>query len=292
MKKELSFVMGLLLILACKKQEATIPSYIYIDQIQLTTDYNFEGSNSAKISDAWVYYNDNLIGAFELPCTVPIIATATGKLAVRAGIKRNGNGGDRIPYPFYDAYETNISAAGPEDSIFVQPVLTYKGNANIWDEKFDSPSVGFLKTGASKGGMSTTTNSNVVFEGLASGSFVFVDTIDYIRVETDQDFVFGTLGDNGAYMELDYNTDVNLHVYATGLRPDGVWEKRELIVLYPTSDDAEANPIWNKTYLEMSYLIGLTANGQQYEVGFEVFESEAALGQNAHCFVDNVKVVH
>lgn len=292
MKTGIRFIILTLSLLACKKQEAEIPSYIYIDDIQLQTDYNFEGSASHKITDAWVYYNDNLIGAFELPCTVPIIAKATGKLRVDAGIKNNANANDRIRYAFYSPFETTIAAAGPEDSIKVAPVVQYGTNADIWDEKFDAPSISFLKAGTSKIGMGTTTDNTVVFEGLGSGSFTFNDTVDYVRVETNEDFVFGTLGDAGAYMELDYNTDMNLHVYVTGLRTDGVWERRELITLYPTTDDASAFPVWNKIYLEMSYLIGLTSNGVEYEIGFEVFQNEADLGMQAHAYIDNVKVVH
>jgi len=46
-----------------------IPSYIHIDKIDLTTDYSSQGTSSNKITDAWIYVDNELIGAFEMPVT-------------------------------------------------------------------------------------------------------------------------------------------------------------------------------------------------------------------------------
>ena len=45
------------------------PAYIHIDKFILNTAYLTEGSNSHKITDAWVYIDDQLLGCFELPAT-------------------------------------------------------------------------------------------------------------------------------------------------------------------------------------------------------------------------------
>ncbi|HOV12628.1 MAG TPA: hypothetical protein PLL90_12785, partial [Bacteroidales bacterium] len=74
---------------ACKKTDL-VPSYIHIDKIDLNTTYEFDGSNSCKITDAWVYIDGDLQGIYELPATFPVLANGQHTIMVRAGIKLNG----------------------------------------------------------------------------------------------------------------------------------------------------------------------------------------------------------
>ena len=53
------------------------PSYLKINSIPLNTRKSASetyGSNSNNIVDAWVFANGKLIGSFELPATIPILA--------------------------------------------------------------------------------------------------------------------------------------------------------------------------------------------------------------------------
>ena len=60
---------------SCSKAdyEATVPAYISVPSITLTTDYATQGSASSKITDAWVFVNDDLVGVYELPATFPVL---------------------------------------------------------------------------------------------------------------------------------------------------------------------------------------------------------------------------
>ena len=86
-----------------------IPAYIHIEKFNLTTDYATQGSNSHKITDAWVYVDDQLIGCFELPATFPVITEGTHKVKIVAGIKVNGIASNRGQYPFYNPYEQIVN---------------------------------------------------------------------------------------------------------------------------------------------------------------------------------------
>ena len=67
---------------SCSKNQfkAEIPSYIHIESIDLETD-SFEGSDSQKLTDAWITMDGNFLGAFELPCTIPILGDGEGAKA-------------------------------------------------------------------------------------------------------------------------------------------------------------------------------------------------------------------
>src|SRR3989337_3990814 len=93
--------------LACNKEEP-IPSYIHIDAINLSTNYTIEGSSSNKILNAWIYIDDQSVGAFELPCTVPVLAVGSHEIKIQAGIKENGIDATRIYYPFYEIVKQTV----------------------------------------------------------------------------------------------------------------------------------------------------------------------------------------
>jgi len=104
----LSLIFLVSLSTSCRKFDGdqTIPAFIRIDTISLTSDYFTEGANTHNISDAWVYVNDQIIGAFELPALIPVLAKGTNKLEIRPGIKLNGISSTRAPYPFYKPFIT------------------------------------------------------------------------------------------------------------------------------------------------------------------------------------------
>ena len=80
---------------------------LQIDSVSLDTNYYEQGSNFKAITDAWVYVDDGLIGAFELPATIPVLAEGKHKLEIRPGIKLNGISSTRAPYPFYQPITYN-----------------------------------------------------------------------------------------------------------------------------------------------------------------------------------------
>ena len=63
------FAIGIIVLLfhSCEiiNPEEDIPSYIYVEEIKFTSTNPDQGSSSNKILDAWVYVDDELIGAFD-----------------------------------------------------------------------------------------------------------------------------------------------------------------------------------------------------------------------------------
>ena len=134
-------MVGLLLLCfgfsGCDKEES-IPAYIHIPKIILNTNADgSEGSNAHDILDAWVYINNKLIGAFELPATIPILSSGKQQLTIVAGVKNNGFTAQRIRYPFYKAYDTDIELV-PANVDTVVPVFSYYESLSFqWLEDFE-----------------------------------------------------------------------------------------------------------------------------------------------------------
>jgi hypothetical protein len=75
---------------SCEKNQfnAETPSYLHISGIDLQVN-GTQGSDSQKITDAWVTMDGTFLGAFELPCTVPILADGAHELGIHFMINVN-----------------------------------------------------------------------------------------------------------------------------------------------------------------------------------------------------------
>jgi hypothetical protein len=87
------------------------PSYLQINSIPLDPRKNASenyGSASNNIVDAWVFANKKIIGCFELPATIPILAEGNVEIDVYAGIYGDGQKAARFPFSFYSQYDTTV----------------------------------------------------------------------------------------------------------------------------------------------------------------------------------------
>ena len=71
-------------------QPEKIPSFIHIEDIVFSISNSLEGSQSEKITDAWVYVDGNLEGVYELPATLPLHYEGNHNVTIYPGIKKMG----------------------------------------------------------------------------------------------------------------------------------------------------------------------------------------------------------
>jgi len=102
------FLFGIFLFQSCKKADINdgVPSYISIPSIKVDSIQSGVGSNSNKITDAWIYFDNNLQGVYPLPATFPVLLQGKQNISIKAGIKNNGIAATRAKYPFYDYYKS------------------------------------------------------------------------------------------------------------------------------------------------------------------------------------------
>jgi len=213
-----------------------VPGYLQIDKISLD---NEDGSG---ISDAWVYVDNNLIGVFELPAKIPVIASGESDVIIRPGIKVNGIKSTRSYYPFYRPYEVQVDFE-PSKVIPLNASSGYESWADIpWKEDFES------------GGSSFELNENsdttliVSNEAKYSGHYggaVYMDTANsYFEMITSDLFARPDFSNPvGMYLEMNFKCDnyfvVGLYVYNTS-----EIVQNAIIYLNPTDE-------WKKIYIDL-----------------------------------------
>lgn len=268
---------------ACKKlnPDEPIPSYIHIEKISLKTDVSKQGSNSAKISDAWVYIDDQLIGCFELPATFPVLYEGTHQIKVRAGIKVNGISATRSPYPFYEIF-VQKAALKRNERLNLNPVVSYVSYAKFnFMENFDG--VGIILAPGPAGTADTmkqTFDKKLVFEGNGSGitrlnkndvTFQCISNTSYI------------LPAGGAPVFLEFNYKCN-HSFVAGIYAHTTANTTVVPVIGMNPSEN-----WNKMYVYLTPSVSGASNATDFNIYFSMFNDNS---EDLELVIDNLKLVY
>lgn len=274
-----------LLMLSCEKfnQEEPIPAYIKIDSFTLG-DTNLIGSQSKRITDAWVTHNGDILGVFQLPAIVPIIPEDSNELFIKAGVMMNGMIETRLAYPFYQPYIQNYNLEA-NTTTNINPEVIYRTDDQIdiyYFNDFESENINIDVMENSH--VEPKFSESEIFEGNGSlhlqltghagdslAQFVMGEPFAYPPVSAEP----------AVMLELNYKCD---HNFSIGLYLDnGVsQELRRFFTIVST------NGQWKKNYFN------LTGTMSPLEYISHRFTIEALLSNTAdeaNIFIDNIKIL-
>lgn len=266
-----------------------IPAYIHIDTFLLTTNYEIEGAASHKITDVWLYIDDNIQGCYEMPATIPVLERGKHKITLYPGIKLNGISSTRTINPFYKPYiieefelkekvfdtihpsttyyskdESTLEFAFIDDferQIFVEDsngsdtaiIRTDRDAPERWDDEFNNSHY-----------------SGYVWLGDTINNFCFTST--ELRDLPNQG--------NSIFLEIDYKCT---EVFEVGLYAKiSQMENIPLVYVNPS-------PTWNKIYINIGPTITDTQDAEYFK-----FYIAGMIDENseAEYYFDNLKLVY
>jgi hypothetical protein len=280
---QLLFLVGTIALLSsCSLFDPTepIPSYISIDKIDLTTEPG-QGTNSNKITDAWVYVDDQFVGCYELPCKFPVLFTGVHTVMVRAGIKVNGISAIRSPYPFYASYKQTVDLqAGVVTEM--NPTVTYASNAVFqFMEDFEQAGVLIDTSSASDTTIHIIGTSNPnVFEGNYSGVAYLDHQNTFFECVSSQAY---SLPKSGRDVFLEFNYKSN-HEFIVGVEAQPPYYLKTASLTY------NASSTWNKTYLYITPAVSGSPNALLFKVFIGMQNTSGADG--VELYLDNIKLVY
>lgn len=257
-----------LLMPSCKKFDGsqTVPAYLYIKDVEVQCDYFTYGANTHKIVDAWVYVDDNILGCYELPATIPVLKEGEHKVAVYAGIARDGIRDLRAQYPFYAPWENKNVNLVKDEIDTLKPMFTYypvgvDENMHVrWMEDFDGGTISVQAT-------SQSDTSIMVYNGpyawhdpdgiysQKSGKVVLTSVDEQFRIATTEEFRDLPTGGSACMLEMDYKCSDTCFVGLMYLK-DYTLTSEPLVRLKPTGTSGEEPVAWNKIYINIGpYLV-------------------------------------
>lgn len=270
--------LSLLLITACKK-DGTVPAYIEVDPPVVVADNGQVASS--KITDLWVYVNDQPAGVWQPGRRIPLIAEGSSTVKLIAGVRRNGITDDRIQYPFYATWQQQVHLV-PEQTAQLSPEIHYFPNLEYWLADFNTglrfdtvlcsatmqlvPSDGTLVDQGTQNGKITLDPDHSIYRGVSSGD-AFTNT------------------GNTAFLEMDYRSDTRLLI---GVRYTYTSQVVEMAYVYalPTKQ-ADGSMPWNKIYVDLAEPWSQPGSDKRFYIKAEL-ENGATAGVVE---VDNIKLV-
>lgn len=281
--KYLSIISLVLFFSSCDiiNPEEDIPAYLEI--LPYTYTVGSDGSNSTKITEAWIYTDGIFLGAFDLPKKIPVLNYGELEVIADPGIKENGDVFTPNIYPFYERYTETVNLVSGE-VVTIQPGTRYDNSLIqlIFNENFNDSSLSFTDE------MNKTTID--VKEGAGSG-LIMLDAEDNPSVA-----VFSIplerfpIQGNTAYLEVDYKTDVILNISAVGFDALGEETNPGLIYVLNVKDE------WNKVYLNFSEVMNVLQqrNVQFYQLRIDAqipTENGEFVMETAEIRFDNIKLI-
>jgi len=300
------FLFSLILVSSCQKfkGDQTIPAYIRIDSITLQTNYENEGAPTSNITDAWVYINNEPIGAYELPVVFPVLAKGLTEVRIDPGIELNGIAALRTPYPFYKSIVQEVMLVEGEEVNLNSDTL-FKGNEYVpytavtgyysnlefvWMEDFEDPSLSLDSTSKSLTDITRTDPANNPEAFLAnyskySGLMILDEDKFLIDVATNvgnnDGFILPKVGEF-VFLEFDFK---NNNYFTTG------FYARELsqIVQHPMLN---MNPTdeWKKIYVNLTPGISSSTAAIDFNIFFGSYKETAV--DAPRILIDNIKLIH
>ncbi len=268
-------------IVGCKKDST--PSWLKIDQVNLSTNTVTEGENTHDITDLWVYMDNQQLGVWALPCEIPILADGKHTFTFFAGINQNGINNTKVIYPFYDRIDVDLNLIKSETTTYT-PTFKYKqGVAFVGKEDFEDTGI-ILQNDNSVDTTSVriitkTDYPSIVKYGNNCG-YIHVSSSDTIaQVFTD---ISVALPSVDVYMEIDYR---NTNTFALGLITPSTIIGPFLGLNAQSSSDIQ----WKKVYVPLNKIIqDNPASSYDYFFTIDLDEGKT----DGDVYLDNIKILY
>lgn len=255
--------------------EETIPTYVRIDSFHFTPIPN-TGTISQNITSAWVYFNNQTVGTFDLPAVIPIIAKEPGTLTVMPGVDYSGLQSVQVIYPYF-TFDTFSFNPQPGQELHFIPNTHYIADTqlNILQEDFEFGNSFVIYTGDT---LRAVTDPSKVFEGNRSGE-VRLDTLDYAEHILNVAF---TVAGTEAFVEMNYNASANIRM-EVGLQT--INQTGQLFINYLFGLKPKEG--WQKVYIGLQEFLAVYTN-KQYRLVIKTIADDPAGGT---LLLDNIKII-
>jgi len=257
-----------------------IPAFLYIDFPEKIVTPG-QGSASNRITEAYVYINDEFLGAYTFGRSYPFLNTGPTEVTIFSGIRMNNLDEQTNIYNIYARYEATIDLQ-PGQTDTIKPKVRYANAADfVLVEDFEGSSI-FKENLDGNPNTFMEASTDVVFEGNQSGVLT-VDAENPVAEVGTEDVYTNLRRGSPVFMEIDFKGETNLFIGIIGY--DGVNQPQRFykLQLFPRDN-------WTKVYVELTdEIFELRRDAYQF-VLMAIYSSEVNK-ETQRVYVDNVKII-
>ncbi len=271
---------------ACIKNNPD-PSWIEVNPFVLVSNPSLSGSEgqlTKDFRDVWLYIDDQMIGCFQTPFKIPILKEGNVNIKIYPAVRNNGIATDKKIYPFMNVYEIN-SKLVKNQTLTVNPVTSYVNNSNFWIEDFEDASIKIQDDpNTSLASLFISSDNLTPFNGFNYGKVVLTELDSVWVANTTEQLPIAK--NKPCFMEVDY--------YNTNSFVQGFLALNTNGSIYQDNAGFNEQPVntvkWKKMYIELTELIGNSANGSNF---IQTFKAKLdSLQTETFICIDNIKIVY
>jgi hypothetical protein len=261
-----------------------LPVFLQINAWTLNDNPNIteEGELTHNFSNAWVYIDGTVLGVFEVPCKIPVLAEGNHKVTVFPTILNNGISDTKKIYPFVKPYETTIDMVVGQ-TYTINPQTMHYDNVHFWVEDFENSNIKIEEDPQfSLTTMQIENDASISKWGKYAHVHVTPTDSMWIGVTTDQMI----LPKNGAeiYFEINYRND-NSILYGLQDYTNGTKTDHPLVQM-----NAQNQMVWKKMYIDLKQDVSSTQYANYYKHFLRIIHNNNLSAGDV--FIDNIKVVY
>ncbi|MBK9107733.1 MAG: hypothetical protein IPM92_04965 [Saprospiraceae bacterium] len=281
-QKRFTYFISFLVLYACDTEQEPAPAYLTVQDFSFQAKPG-EGTSRQNITDAWIYVNNQYVGAYELPATIPVLSSGLLEVLIQAGFRKNGRITSPSRYELLEPYQTT-ALFDPLETTQLAPSTAYQANLDFtFLEEFEG--VHFLNIDRDGNSETKILLSTVedAFEGLRSGVIELTKDRKSLLAVYDIEKVIPQSPDP-IILELHFKADIPFSIGFLGNK--GALGEDYLInaSLLPKKE-------WTKAYFDFRDIINdSNANGYRLAISANFQEDTAIAIQRI--LLDNIKVVH
>ena len=281
-----SLIFTLFCFSSCAPSDPTegIPAYLKIDSVDFIVQNSEQGAASHKIADVWLYIDDQIIGAFEVPAIIPVLAKGKRELLIRPGIIINGIAASRGVYPFYDSY-TITHEFKPKEVSSIKPPFKYRSDFTVgWLADFETENKIERLPGSNTDFLRITDPSVLgKYNGIACGGIFLDKDSNKFAGSSFTDFPLPLPRTaQPVFLEMDYKNNNKFSVGVIARNPDG--DRGEVVLTINPS----AN--WNKIYVNLTEAVNKNYQADGYY--FYILAEKSDTIENLEIYMDNLKITY
>lgn len=264
--------------------EEDVPAWISIKEIKMSGKFGV-GQKPVKISDAWVFLDNKLIGAFELPAKLPVLSAGEHEIAIQGGILINGIASTRSYYPFYNTFKQTVNLEKDKEFTALETVnISYLPSVKfLFTETFDSTVLQLDKTSTSDTNIIRTNDESIRYidDGIYSGIINLDDYHKSFEIINTYNLKYSGY-EIPVFLEMNYYAENEFSVGLYIMTSSNSSVRYEHIKIKPTSE-------WNKIYINFTPKL----NEYNAPLYFKIFISGEKNSSNSNVKIvfDNIRLV-
>ncbi len=277
-----------LILSACVKNNPD-PAWLEVTEWTLEANPTLngeEGQLTHKLSDAWVYVDEELIGVFEVPFKIPILKEGTASIRIYPTIRVNGIAATKMRNEHMVPFEVS-GVFVKNQTLTIAPKTHYKDNVNFWTEDFEDINIKITDDPNTSSAHLTLANDTLKwFNGNYYGKVLLSAQDSMWIAYTNQDQQLSIPKNKQAMLEIDYCNSVDFTHYLLFVNSNGTNEN----IMRTMRQSPLSTLRWKKIYILLSEVITAGPNNSNYIQAFKAFYDSSI--SNNLILIDNIKVVY